>query len=253
MKELPTGLALLATVGQHRSDVGTPPPAHQGSATLGNPSINNPLEWLSIDSFMTRLGKNSVIIKKRVFWHWERFPICSKYPVNGYAIRSALTGHLVFSTLHTNDAPGAVTRLVDMGVEAYLLASSLEGVLAQRLVRTICPHCKAPHHPQPEILQRIGQRPNNGETGTFFRGKGCRNCRQTGYLGRTGIFELLRVSPKVRDSIVRCATANEIAAAAPQDHHPMREDGFRKAAEGITTVEEVLRVTQDTQTEEALS
>ena len=169
------------------------------------------------------------------------------------AIRSALTGHLVFSTLHTNDAPGAVTRLLDQGVEAYLLASSLEGVLAQRLVRTICPYCKAPHHPEPEILQRIGRRPDNGESGTFFRGKGCRNCRQTGYLGRSGIFELLRVSPKVREAITRCATAAEIAAVAPEDHHPMREDGFRKAAEGITTVEEVLRVTQDTQTEEALS
>lgn len=169
------------------------------------------------------------------------------------AIRSALTGHLVFSTLHTNDAPGAITRLLDMGVEAYLLASSLEGVLAQRLVRTICPHCKAPHHPQPEILQRIGRRPANGETGTFFRGQGCRNCRQTGYVGRMGIFELLRVSPTVREAIVRCATASEIAAVAPEDHHPMREDGFCKAAEGITTVEEVLRVTQDTQTEEALT
>jgi len=169
------------------------------------------------------------------------------------AIRSALTGHLVFSTLHTNDAPGAVTRLLDMGIEAYLLASSLEGVLAQRLVRTICPHCKMPHNPQPEILQRIGRKPCNGETGRFFRGEGCRNCRQTGYLGRTGIFELLRISPKVHEAIVRRATASEIAATAPEDHHPMREDGFCKATEGITTVEEVFRVTQDTQTEEALS
>ena len=169
------------------------------------------------------------------------------------AIRSALTGHLVFSTLHTNDACGAVTRLLDMGVEAYLLASSLEGVLAQRLVRTICPHCKAPHHPGPEILQRIGRSAGNGDTGTFFRGQGCRSCRQTGYIGRRGIFELLRTTPAVRDAIVRRATASEIAAVAPKDHHPMREDGFSMAAEGITTVEEVLRVTQDTQTEEALS
>ena len=169
------------------------------------------------------------------------------------AIRSALTGHLVFSTLHTNDAPGAVTRLLDMGVEAYLLASSLEGVLAQRLVRTICPHCKAPHTPEPAVLQRIGHSASNGKSGSFFRGKGCRACRSTGYAGRMGIFELLRTTPAVRDAITRRATATEIAAVAPKDHHPMREDGFRKAAEGITTLEEVLRVTQDTQTEEALS
>ena len=169
------------------------------------------------------------------------------------AIRSALTGHLVFSTLHTNDAPGAVTRLLDMGIEAYLLASSLEAVLAQRLVRTICPHCKEAHHPGPEILQRIGPNHANENGGAFFQGSGCRNCRQTGYIGRTGIFELLRVTPAVRQAIVRRATAAEIGAVGPEDHHPMREDGFRKAAEGITTLEEVLRVTQDTQTEEALS
>ena len=169
------------------------------------------------------------------------------------AIRSALTGHLVFSTLHTNDAPGAVSRLLDMGVEAYLLASSLQAVLAQRLVRTICPHCKEAHKPEAEILQRIGPDHANGNGGEFFRGKGCRNCRQTGYIGRLGIFELLQVTPAVRQSIVRRAPAAEIGAAGSEDHKPMREDGFHKAAEGITTLEEVLRVTQDTQTEEALS
>ena len=166
------------------------------------------------------------------------------------AIRSALTGHLVFSTLHTNDAPGAVTRLMDMGIEAFLLSSSLEAVLAQRLVRTICPHCKVPHEPEPEILQRIGPNHTNGKSGSFFRGTGCRNCRQTGYIGRLGIFELLRVTPAVRQAIVRQATATEIAAVAPPDHRPMRQDGFNKAAQGITTLEEVLRVTQDTHTEE---
>ena len=169
------------------------------------------------------------------------------------AIRSALTGHLVFSTLHTNDAPGAVTRLLDMGVEAYLLASSLEAVLAQRLVRTICPHCKEPYQPEPEILQRIGPNHVNGNGGKFFRGTGCRNCRQTGYIGRLGIFELLRVTPAVRQAVVGRVTAAEIGAMGSKDHQPMREDGFHKAAEGITTLEEVLRVTQDTQTEEALS
>jgi len=169
------------------------------------------------------------------------------------AIRSALTGHLVFSTLHTNDAPGAVTRLLDMGVEPYLLASSVEGVLAQRLVRTICPHCKAPHEPEAEVLQRVGRGPENGKGTTFFFGQGCRHCRETGYVGRTGIFELLRVTAVVRQAIVRRGTAAEIAEVAPADHQPMREDGYQKAESGVTTLEEVLRVTQDTQTEEALS
>lgn len=169
------------------------------------------------------------------------------------AIRSALTGHLVFSTLHTNDAPGAVTRLVDMGVEPYLLASSLEGVLAQRLVRTICPHCKAPYKVEQEALLRIGHHPRNGEGVDFYRGKGCRNCRQTGYVGRVGIFELLRVTPEVREVITARPTAAQIIAAAADDHQPMREDGYAKVLEGITTIEEVVRVTQDTQTEEALS
>ncbi|KPK82652.1 MAG: hypothetical protein AMJ81_09690, partial [Phycisphaerae bacterium SM23_33] len=169
------------------------------------------------------------------------------------AIRAALTGHLVFSTLHTNDAPGAVTRLLDMGLEPYLLASSLEGVVAQRLVRTICPNCKAPHRPEPLLLERIGHRPGNAEGGVFHRGKGCRACRQTGYFGRTGIFELLRVTPPVAQAILQRRSAVEVAAVAPDDHEPMREDGFRKARGGLTTLEEVLRVTQDTQTEEALS
>ncbi len=163
------------------------------------------------------------------------------------AIRSALTGHLVFSTLHTNDAPGAVARMLDMGVEPYLLASSLEGVLAQRLVRTICPHCRREHGPEVEILERMGHRVSNGSGGQFFRGEGCRQCRQTGYIGRTGIFELLRITSSVRTAILRRGSTTEVVAAAPPDHQPMREDGFCKACEGITTLEEVLRVTQDTQ------
>ena len=165
------------------------------------------------------------------------------------AIRSALTGHLVFSTLHTNDAAGAVTRLVDMGVEPYLLASSLEGVLAQRLVRTICPNCKAPHQPEPEALERMGHR--NGNGGQFYRGQGCRQCRQTGYMHRSGIFELLRINQRVREVILRRGSAADIVAVAPDGYEPMREDGFRKARTGQTTLEEVLRVTQDAYGEEA--
>ena len=160
-----------------------------------------------------------------------------------------MTGHLVFSTLHTNDAVGALTRLLDMGLEPFLTGSSLEGVLAQRLVRKICSHCKEPHTPEEEVLQRVGHRSANG--GRFFRGTGCRHCRQTGYAGRLGIFELLRVTKPVRQAVTKRATAAEILAIAPDDHEPMREDGFRKAASGLTTIEEVLRVTQDTQSDEA--
>ncbi len=168
------------------------------------------------------------------------------------AIRSALTGHLVFSTLHTNDAAGAVTRLIDMGIEPFLLASSLQAVLAQRLVRTICPACKTPHDPDPVALERVGhgRRHMDPQQGaTFHHGQGCRECRRTGYLGRVGIFELLPVNENVRQAILARRSAVEISAAAPAEHEPMAEDGYRKAAAGDTTLEEVLRVTQDAQTE----
>lgn len=168
------------------------------------------------------------------------------------AIRSALTGHLVFSTLHTNDAAGAVTRLLDMGVEPYLLATSLEGVLAQRLVRKTCPHCRQPHVPEPQVLQRLGHRREEAEAGRFSKGSGCNQCRQTGYLGRMGIFELLAITEDVRKVVLRRGTGAEILAACP-GHQRMRDDGFRLAAAGETTLEEVLRVTQDTAVEEALS
>ena len=163
------------------------------------------------------------------------------------AIRSALTGHLVFSTLHTNDAPGAVTRLLDMGVEAFLLGSSLQAVLAQRLVRTICAECRAPHRPDAASLARVAPGLDIPSDGTFYRGTGCRSCRRTGYRGRIGIFELLRLTEPVRRAILGRATAQAIADAAPADHEAMAHDGFRKAAGGLTTLEEVLRVTQDSQ------
>lgn len=162
------------------------------------------------------------------------------------AIRSALTGHLVFSTLHTNDAAGAVTRLIDMGVEPYLLASSLEGVLAQRLVRQICEHCRQTHVPDEQILARLGHRKADAKAGRFYLGTGCPHCRNTGYAGRKGIFELLTTNDAVRQVIQKRGSAQEILDAIV-DHVPMREDGFRLAAHGHTTLEEILRVTQDTQ------
>ncbi len=159
------------------------------------------------------------------------------------AIRSALTGHMVFSTLHTNDASGAIARLIDMGVEPFLIASSMRAVLAQRLVRRICPACKRPAQPGDSVLRRMGHRAN-GNT-RFYEGAGCRECRQTGYRGRMGLFELLCVNDAVQEAIGRRASSAEISTAANEGYVPMVEDGYRKAAAGLTTVSEVLRVTQE--------
>lgn len=158
------------------------------------------------------------------------------------AIRSALTGHMVFSTLHTNDASGAIARLIDMGVEPFLIASSLRAVLAQRLVRQICPACKRPTQPGESVLRRMGHRANGT---TFYEGAGCRECRQTGYRGRMGLFELLCVTDEVQEAIGQRASSTQIASIAAEGYVPMVEDGYRKAALGLTTVSEVLRVTQE--------
>ncbi|MAE60050.1 MAG: type II secretion system protein GspE [Planctomycetaceae bacterium] len=160
------------------------------------------------------------------------------------AIRSALTGHLVFSTLHTNDAAGAVTRLIDMGIEPFLLASSLEGVLAQRLIRAICPDCKRPASPDAEMLLRLGHRYEQGVQ--YFEGAGCAKCRSTGFYERTGIFELLRVTEDVRQAILQGGTTAAISRAAPPDHQSMADDGYQKVVSGLTTIDEVFRVTQNT-------
>ena len=159
------------------------------------------------------------------------------------AIRAALTGHLVFSTLHTNDAAGAVTRLTDMGVEPFLIASSLRGVLAQRLVRRVCPECRREMTPSDALVRRMGHRAD--EAGTWYEGAGCRACRNVGYRGRMGVFELLTVEPAVREAINRRDDASRIRAALGEGHVTMSEDGYRKAAAGQTTLEEVLRVTHE--------
>ncbi|MEX0887458.1 MAG: GspE/PulE family protein [Phycisphaeraceae bacterium] len=169
------------------------------------------------------------------------------------AIRSALTGHLVFSTLHTNDAVGAVTRLLDMGVEPFLLASSLEGVLAQRLVRQICPYCREAVKESPEAVRRLGHRASEARATTFYHGRGCSRCRNTGYAGRTGIFELVRITEAMHEVIQRRGSTAEMLANAAAEHRPMWEDGYEKAVAGHTTLEEVLRVTQDTPAEAALT
>ena len=158
------------------------------------------------------------------------------------AIRAALTGHLVFSTLHTNDAPGAVTRLIDMGVEPFLLASSLEAVLAQRLVRKICPKCKKPYTPDESLLRSLNGSVSLGSDVKFYHGVGCNECMQTGMKGRTGIFELLRITPTLRDLIAERPTTEQIIKAAPPDHISMEHDGIAKVLKGATTPEEVMRV-----------
>jgi len=160
------------------------------------------------------------------------------------AIQAALTGHLVFSTLHTNDAPGAVTRLQDMGCEPYLVSSVLNGVLAQRLVRRICQACRAPDHPDPAELLALGVTDATGVE--LFRGKGCDDCRGTGYRGRTGIYELFRITEEARSLVVRKAPGGEIRRhAVAQGMVTLREDAWAKACAGLTTVEEILRVTQE--------
>ncbi len=160
------------------------------------------------------------------------------------AIQAALTGHLVFSTLHTNDAPGAVTRLQDMGCEPYLVSSVLSGVLAQRLVRRICQACRAPDHPDPASLLALGVTDATGVE--LFHGKGCDDCRGTGYRGRSGIYELFRITEEARSLVVRKAPAGEIRRhAVAQGMVTLREDAWAKACAGLTTVEEILRVTQE--------
>jgi general secretion pathway protein E len=160
------------------------------------------------------------------------------------AIQAALTGHLVFSTLHTNDAPGAITRLQDMGCEPYLFSSVLNGVLAQRLVRRICEACRVPKAADTAQLAALGIAATGAEE--LFHGKGCDQCRGTGYRGRTGIYELLKITDDVRSLIVRKAPAGEIREnAIAHGMLTLREDGWAKACAGVTTVAEILRVTED--------
>ena len=153
------------------------------------------------------------------------------------AIRAALTGHLVFSTLHTNDAPSAVTRLADMGVENYLITSSLVAVLAQRLVRVICPNCKRP--------DKRAMNPD-GDYVQTFRGAGCEECHGRGYVSRMGIFEMMELNDEIRQRIMNREDAGQLTLAARRNGmHNLREDGWMKIRDGVTTVDEVMRVTQE--------
>lgn len=160
------------------------------------------------------------------------------------AIRSALTGHLIFSTLHTNDAASAVTRLLDMGIEPYLIASSLQCALAQRLVRKLCHHCRAPFNPSNELLAQFEHSRGEAVDADFYRASGCAACKNRGYIGRIGIFELLELDENLQNMIIRSENSHAIKDAARASMTTMREDGWNKVCRGITTFEEVLRTTQ---------
>jgi general secretion pathway protein E len=159
------------------------------------------------------------------------------------AIQAALTGHRVFSTLHTNDAASAVTRLIDMGIEPFLIASSVNAFLAQRLVRTLCPKCKKPYKPTPKEMKETGITPAMLKKGKLFKNKGCPACFNTGYLGRVGIYELLPITQQIRNLILARTDASQIKSAAVKEGmRTLLVDGVDKALRGITTLEEVLRV-----------
>ena len=158
------------------------------------------------------------------------------------AIRAALTGHQVFSTLHTNDSTGAVTRLIDMGVEPFLISSALEGVLAQRLVRRICPACRTVYSVPAAIFSQIESLGHRKIEGTFYRGTGCEECRGTGYRGRVGIFELLPITVELRELILQKRSNAELKSTAQKTMITMHQDALKKAAAGMTTLEEILRV-----------
>jgi len=161
------------------------------------------------------------------------------------AIQASLTGHLVFSTLHTNDAPGAITRLADMGIKPYLIASALQGILAQRLVRVICQNCKTPYKPSPDELASIEIQEYTKKEVTCYRGAGCEECHNTGFKGRTGIFELLIIDDKIRELIYENPPSSIIKREAKaMGMDTLKDDGIKKAFEGITTISEVFRVTQ---------
>jgi general secretion pathway protein E len=164
------------------------------------------------------------------------------------AIQSALTGHLVFSTLHTNDAASAVTRLIDMGVESFLVSSSVNAILAQRLVRKICEKCKEPFHPGREFLAQVGLTPEDLSDGRpLYRGTGCPDCLNTGYQGRIGIYELMIMTDDLNNFILTTSDSNQIRRQAlSSTSDPMltlRQDGLQKILAGRTTLEEVFRVT----------
>jgi type IV pilus assembly protein PilB len=159
------------------------------------------------------------------------------------AIEAALTGHLVLSTLHTNDAPGAVARLLDMGIEPFLIASSVCGVLAQRLLRCICPRCKSAYTPPPDAIRRLGMNIDTGTKVKFYRGKGCDICKHSGYKGRVGVYELMVMNDPIRELALQRASSHVVKDTAIQyGMKTLKDDATEKVLLGMTTLEESLRV-----------
>ena len=159
------------------------------------------------------------------------------------AVQASLTGHLVFSTLHTNDAPSAITRLGDIGVQPFLIASSVIAIMAQRLVRLVCPKCKEPYMPPESELEAARITPEHLKTATFMRGKGCKNCNNSGYRGRKGIFEMLAMNGKLREmTFAREPTQSIRKVARSTGMRTLLQDGVYKALKGITTLEEVMSI-----------
>lgn len=159
------------------------------------------------------------------------------------SVHTALTGHLVFSTLHTNDAAGAIARLLDIGIKPYLIASSVECIMAQRLVRLVCTNCREKYKPDEKSLREIGMNPEECREIDFYRGKGCEKCKYTGYFGRTGIYEVLVIDDKIREMILAHEPSNIIKQKAQESGmNALSQDGWQKVAKGITTVDEILRV-----------
>ena len=166
------------------------------------------------------------------------------------AVQASLTGHLVFSTLHTNDSAGGITRLIDMGIEPFLVSSSVVAIIAQRLVRTICPVCKTAYRPQDEELMEIGITRDLLHDDAVYKGKGCVNCVNTGFKGRTGIYEILIIDDEIRSMITKGVDSSMIKhAAINKGMTTLKEDGMKKIVGGVTTIKEILRVTQDEVTE----
>ena len=164
------------------------------------------------------------------------------------AVNASLTGHLVFSTLHTNDAPSAIVRLIDIGVKPFLVASSTRGIIAQRLVRKVCEKCKEEYTPSDAELRLLGPAAAQLEKAILFRGKGCAECRFTGHRGRVGLFEVFVLNDEVRNMIFSRVSAAELRHTARQlGMRTLREDGLRKVVAGVTTLPEVMRVTMGDQ------
>jgi type II secretory ATPase GspE/PulE/Tfp pilus assembly ATPase PilB-like protein len=161
-----------------------------------------------------------------------------------YATQAALTGHLVFSTMHTNDAASSISRLVDLGIERFLISSTLIGTMAQRLVRKICPHCPTDRYLSPEEIAALRLAVPEGKRVRVREGQGCFECRTTGYIGRSGIFEILPIDESVKHLIINGSDAPEIKREAVKNGmKTLRQSALRKLAEGVTTFEEVVRVT----------